>query len=133
MAEKEEIALAVDLDGTLVKSDLLIESAFAFIAERPSRIVPLVAALLRGKAELKDLIATETSIDPASLPYDARVLDLIGQARAEGRKIYLASASSERYVEAVADHLGIFDGYFGSTKTNNLSSKAKAARLTDEF
>ena len=123
----------MDLDGTLVKSDLLIESAFAFIAERPSRIVPLVAALLRGKAELKDLIATETSIDPASLPYDARVLDLIGQARAEGRKIYLASASSERYVEAVADHLGIFDGYFGSTKTNNLSSKAKAARLTDEF
>ena len=34
---------------------------------------------------------------------------------------------------AVADHLGLFDGWFGSSATENLSSATKAQRLTDEF
>lgn len=129
----DEFVLAVDLDGTLVKSDLLIESAFTFIAQRPTRIADLLAALIRGKAELKSAIASSADIDAANLPYDKRVLELIHQARTNGQKVYLASASNERYVKAVADHLGVFDGYFGSSRTRNLSSKAKALLLVDAF
>jgi hypothetical protein len=34
--------------------------------------------------------------------------------KSKGRPIYLASASDRRYAERIADHLGLFDGVFGS-------------------
>ena len=82
---------------------------------------------------MKAEIAGETPIDAAHLPYDERVLSLIRDARAAGQPVYLASASNERYVRGVADHLGLFDGWFASTDNENLSSSAKAKRLVEAF
>lgn len=126
------IAFVVDLDGTLIRSDLLVESAFAFVGADPLRVVSLARWLRRGKAALKDGIAAETEIDVAHLPYDERVLALMEEARARGRKVYVASASNERYVAAVAAHVGA-DGWFASDATVNLSSHAKARRLVEAF
>jgi 4-hydroxybenzoate polyprenyltransferase/phosphoserine phosphatase len=125
------VPFVVDLDGTLIRSDLLVESAFAYLAHHPGGIGKLLAALLRGKAALKAHIAAVTEIDAAHLPYDPRVIELIGEARAAGRPVYLASASNERYVGAVAAHLDLFDGWFASSAIENLSSAAKAARLVE--
>ena len=58
---------------------------------------------------------------------------MIRDARALGRQVHLASASNERYVRSVADHLGLFDGWFASTDTENLSSTTKANRLVEAF
>jgi 4-hydroxybenzoate polyprenyltransferase len=125
------VPLVVDLDGTLIRSDLLVESAFAYLGHHPSGIGSLLTALLRGKAELKAYIAAKTEIDPAYLPYDPRVLDLINRARAAGRPVYLASASNERYVGLVAAHLDLFEGWFASSTSENLSSATKADRLVN--
>jgi 4-hydroxybenzoate polyprenyltransferase len=130
---QDRMPLVVDLDGTLIRSDLLVESGFAHLSDNPLRIVGLLGAVRRGKAELKAQIAAETEIDAAHLPYDADVLALIEAARSEDRPVYLASASNERYVRAVAEHLGLFDGWFASTATENLSSAAKARRLVEAF
>ncbi len=127
------VPLVVDLDGTLVRSDLLVESAFAHLGHHNANVGRLLAALFRGKAALKAHIAVATEIDAAHLPYDSRVIELIEKARAAGRPVYLASASNERYVSAVAAHIGLFDGWFGSTASENLSSTAKAARLVRAF
>jgi len=127
------VPLVVDIDGTLIRSDLLVESAFAHVGGNPLRVFALSAALMDGKAALKAAIADQTHIDVASLPYDERVLDFIHAARAAGRPVYLASASNERYVRTIADHLGIFDGWFASTGHENLSSKVKAGRLVEKF
>lgn len=124
--------LVVDLDGTLVGSDLLVESAFAHVGKNPLAIFSLLSALRRGRAALKNAIAAETSIDVAHLPYDERVLELIAEARAEGREIHVASASNERYVSAVAAHVGA-DGWFASDATTNLSGERKARRLVEVF
>lgn len=131
--DQQQVALVVDLDGTLIKSDLLVESVFAYLGHAPARAARLLAALFRGKAVLKDLVAAATELDVTHLPYDARVIALINQARFDGRKVYLASASNERYVKAVADHLAVFDGWFGSSGTENLSSSMKAERLVEAF
>ncbi|MGH6737164.1 MAG: haloacid dehalogenase-like hydrolase [Methyloceanibacter sp.] len=127
------LPLVVDLDGTLIRSDLLIESAFAHLGQNPLRILGLLSALFRGKAALKAHIAKATAIDVTGLPYDESVLALIRDARAEGRPVYLVSASNERYVSAVAAHLGVFDGWFASDSSENLSSAAKADRLVSVF
>jgi 4-hydroxybenzoate polyprenyltransferase len=125
--------LVVDLDGTLVRSDLLMESAFALLGRDPLRVFSLLSTIWHGKAALKAKIAAETDIDVSHLPYDEDVVSLIRQRRAAGGKVYLASASNERYVRAVADHTGLFDGWFASSDNENLSSELKARRLVGAF
>jgi 4-hydroxybenzoate polyprenyltransferase len=124
--------LVVDLDGTLIQSDLLIESAFAYAGANPLRIIPLLRLLSCGKAAFKEGIAAVTTIAVKHLPYNERVLALMDEARRDGRKIYIASASNERYVAAVAAHVGA-DGWFASDATLNLSAGAKAQRLVEAF
>ena len=125
--------LVVDLDGTLIRTDLLVESLFAYLGADPARIVSLATALWNGKASFKAEIAQRVAIDPAHLPYDERVLSLIRDARDNGRRVFLASASNERYVRDVAEHLGLFDGWFASTDGENLGSGFKAKRLVQAF
>lgn len=125
--------VVVDLDGTLVASDLLIETAFGELGRRPHALFGMMKALSNGKAALKHRLADPTTFDPAALPYDPAVLDLIRTARAEGRPVYLASASNRRLVEKVADHLGLFTGWFGSDETSNLAGAAKAKQLVEAF
>jgi hypothetical protein len=131
--EDSAVPLAVDLDGTLLRSDLLVETAFAHVNADPSQLISMFTALSKGKAALKAEIAAGVNIDPSSLPYDERVLDLVSQAKSAGRPVYLVSASNERYVRAIADHLGLFDGWMASNERENLSSTLKANRLVERF
>src|SRR5439155_1241301 len=121
--------LVVDLDGTLIRSDLRVQSAFAHLGQNPARLGKLLGAMVQGKAALKSFIAATTVIDVTSLPYDEAVLTLIRKAAASGCPVYLASASNERYVRAVAEHLGVFDGWFASSDTENLSAATKARQV----
>jgi beta-phosphoglucomutase-like phosphatase (HAD superfamily) len=100
------LPLVVDLDGTLIRSDLLVESAFAHLGRHPAGFGKLLGALFRGKAAFKAHIAAATEIDAAHLPYNRQVIELIEAARAAGRPVYLASASNERYVSAVGAMAG---------------------------
>jgi 4-hydroxybenzoate polyprenyltransferase/phosphoserine phosphatase len=125
--------LVVDLDGTLVRSDLLIETAFSEIARDPLSLFGLCTTLMRGKAALKHRLAESAAFDPSALPYDEAVLARIRKAKEEGRRVYLASASNQRLVKAVADHLGLFTGWFASDETVNLARETKARRLVMEF
>ena len=129
----DRLPLIVDLDGTLIHSDLLVESAFAQLGQKPWRLFSQLSALMKGKAALKAHIAADTRVDPAELPYNAAVLSRIRRARDEGRKVYLVSASDERYVAEIAAHLGLFDGWFASDGDENLSSSAKAELLIEKF
>lgn len=132
-AAAKPVPLVVDLDGTLLRGDLLVEGAFAHLGRNPAGLPALLAALARGKAALKAHVADATDIDATHLPYDTRVIELIAKARIEGRPVYLASAGNERYIAAVAGHLGHFDGWFASDARENLSSHAKARRLVEAF
>ena len=125
--------LVIDLDGTLIRSDLLIETGCAALGADPLCLPALFAAWLKGKAALKADIAARTDIDPATLPYNDDVLAMARAAHAAGRPVYLASASNERFVEAVCHHLGCFDGWMASDARTNLSGPAKAERLVELF
>jgi len=129
----EKVPLVVDLDGTLIRTDLLVESAFAHLGQNPARLGKLLAALARGKAALKSYIASATSIDASLLPYDERVLAMIRKATASGCPVHLASASDERYVRAISEHLGLSGNCFASSETENMSAATKARHLVEVF
>ena len=125
--------LVVDLDGTLLRSDLLIETAFSELRRRPHAIADMFMALLKGKANLKHRLSEPLDFDPSLLPYDAEVLQLIRAALEEGRAVYLASASHERLVSAVAAHLGLFKGWFATDAKTNCAGAIKAEKLVAAF
>ena len=56
--------LAVDLDGTLVRTDLLHESVLMLMKQNPLYIFLLPLWLMRGKAHLKQMVADR--VDPAT-------------------------------------------------------------------
>ena len=128
-----EPPLVVDLDGTLIRSDLLVESFLALAGADPRAALRALLMLRRGKAAFKAAVADAAILDVTTLPFDDDVLALVRRARAEGRETHLASASDQRYVQAVAEHLGVFDGAEGSHGGCNLSGVAKADRLAARF
>ena len=125
--------LVVDLDGTLVRSDLLVESFLALLSARPLQALRALVTLRRGKAAFKAALADRAQVDVHTLPYAPAVLAQLEAARAQGRPTVLASASDARYVRAVADHLGGFDAAIGSEQGVNLSGVRKAEVLVARY
>ncbi|HEU0151793.1 MAG TPA: UbiA family prenyltransferase [Arenimonas sp.] len=123
--------LCIDLDGTLLRSDLLLESTLALLAHRPWLLLVLPFWLLGGKARLKQEIASRVVLDAATLPYDGRVLALLREATA--RRRVLCTASDARLAQAVAAHLGCFDEVLASDGQRNLSGRGKAEALVARF
>ncbi len=125
--------LAVDLDGTLIHTDLLLESGLAFLRQRPLQALAPFLWLMRGRAVLKARLAQVVNVDVAVLPYNFRVLQHLKMERAKGRRIILATASHKKYAEAVARHLGIFDQVIATDSRTNLAAEAKRDALVAQY
>ncbi|ABQ62897.1 hypothetical protein H721_02921 [Brucella ovis IntaBari-2006-46-332] len=128
-----DVPLAVDLDGTLVSTDLLWESIFILLKKNIFFAFLLPVWLLSGKAHLKHEIARRVTINASVLPYRQDFLDYLRAEHASGRKLVLATASAETYAQAVASELGIFSAVHASTCTTNLSAHRKADALSEHY
>ncbi len=126
-------AVVVDLDGTLVKTDLLLECFLVLLKKTPYLVFCLPFWLLKGKAYLKQKIAGRVSLDAGTLPFREDVLDYLKAQRAAGRSIVLATAADVRIARQVADHLKLFDLVLASDGITNLSGEAKRKRIVSEF
>ena len=127
------IPLVVDLDGTLLRTDTLHESAIRLLRDSPLDVLRIPTWLGRGKAVLKRNIASRVSLDPAALPYRADLLEWLHEQRAGGRSLVLCTASDMSIASAVAAHLGIFDAVIASDGVTNLAGSKKAAALIDRY
>ncbi len=126
------VPLVVDLDGTLLKADLLHETALQFVAQQPFAAWRLAGWILAGKAALKRELAARADLRVETLPFRAEVVALVRQAQDEGRPVYVASASTRPLVDAVAERLGGVAGVFASDETN-LAGIHKADALVAAF
>lgn len=126
------LPLAVDLDGTLVLSDTLHESILALLRGNPLLLFVMPFWLLGGKARFKREIARRLVPDPASLPYNEPLLAWLREQR-PGRKLILASAADAGIVNAVADHLQLFDEVLASDGERNVAGEAKSQALVQRF
>lgn len=133
MPDNTQLALCVDLDGTLIRTDLSVESLFGVIKLAPWLVFLLPVWLLKGRHYLKAQLAKRTDVDVSVLPYNLEVLDLIEDARRKGRGVYLVTGSNELYAKAVGSHLGVFEEVFASNEAHDLTASAKADLLVDRF
>ena len=128
----ECVPLCVDLDGTLIRSDLLVESALSLLSRNPLLLLPMLCWLLRGKAHLKREIASRVELDATHLPYNENVLAWVRQQQAL-RPVVLCTASDEALAKLVADHVGSFDAVLASDGQRNLSGSQKAQALVELY
>ncbi len=125
--------LIVDLDHTLIDTDLLYESSLAVLKKSPILILLYPFWLMKGKGYLKDQLVKRFTIDVTMLPYNDITINYIKERKKSGSKIVLATASHKYYAFAVAKHLGIFDDVMATNKDFNLSSHNKASKLIEKF
>jgi 4-hydroxybenzoate polyprenyltransferase/phosphoserine phosphatase len=125
--------LVVDLDGTLLKTDLLLESFFGMLRQAPLAALALPFWLLKGRARLKREIASRVGLNVALLPYRTELVEQLRVERAKGRSIVLATASDDILARQVADYLQLFDSVLASDGKTNLSGERKRKRLVSEF
>lgn len=125
--------LVVDLDGTLIKTDLLFETVNRFVTLYPFRIFQLVAWLFAGRINLKTRLANAVEIDAASLPYNDALVEWLRQQKAKGRPLVLATASHRKLAELVARHLDLFDEVLATEGENNLKAQRKRDLLVSRF
>ena len=121
----EPIVVVVDLDGTLILSDSLVESLLTVARKRPLVVPGLLVDLVRGRSEFKAKVADIAWPDPRTLPYNAALLDRLRAWKSDGAILVLATAANERIANEVAAHLGIFDAVLASTSDLNLKGSAK--------
>ena len=131
--ETSNVPLIVDLDHTLIDTDLLFLSSLGVLSKRPWLIGHSLFWLSKGKGFLKDQLVRRFEINIPELPYNESVIGYITQRKKQGCKIILATASHKNYAFAVAKHLKIFDDVMASNKDFNLSSHNKAETLVNRF
>ena len=115
LPDAEQVPHCVDLDGTLAKSDTLVDSLLVLARSRPQLLLRLPAQILHGKAAFKAFVTESISLDVAHLPYNHELLRFLQQECAHGRAIYLATGADAALANRVATHLGIFSGVLAQT------------------
>lgn len=131
MPDPSTRAFCVDLDGTLLKSDVLYESLLALLASNLLYLFLIPFWLLRGKAAVKRELASRVVLPPETLPYDERVLDALRTTTQRPR--VLCTASDSLLVLPIAEHLGLFEQVMASDGARNLAGHRKADALAEAF
>lgn len=121
----------VDLDGTLVRTDLLVETALSSLRRHPWTGFAMLGWVARGPSVAKVMAARYGRISVENLPYDLPLIAYLGEQKKIGRLIYLATASHGSIAKRVANHLGLFDGVIASTAHENIKGKTKLARIIE--
>jgi len=125
--------LVVDVDFTLLHTDMLFECFWNALGRAPFATLLAVLTTLHSRAKLKRRLALLAKVDVSLLPVNEDVVRLIEDARAEGLPVYLASGGDELMVRELAGHLDLSDHHFASNGVNDMTAQNKARTLVRWF
>ena len=132
MTEKQQDnILYVDLDGTLINTDLLLESFYRLLAKNFLYLFAIPFWLLKGKANLKHQIASRVQLRVDLLPFNQKLITFLEKEKNLGRRLVLISASHQSLVSDVATHTGLFDQAIGSSEQENIKGERKLAKIQE--
>lgn len=128
-----EPPLCVDLDHTLIRTDLLYESVVLLAKRNPVSLLALPFWLLRGRSHLKRQLALRVQPEVHNLPFRRDLMAFLREQQANGRRLLLVSAADETLARAVQQHLGLFDDVIASNGIENVKGENKARVLEERF
>ena len=132
-AQTDAVPLCVDLDGTLVKTNTLVEVALALVCARPLAVFQIFLWWLRGHAYLWERLVKSVQVDVRQLPYRGEILQKIEEARKNDRPVFLVTGAHQVIAQQVGAHLGCFAGVFGTTAKRHLVGTSKRDLLVSVF
>jgi len=127
------LPLIVNLNGTLSKSDGLIDAFLLTILKRPKLVPIVLAALFKSRYDFNVKLSEFGAFRPQSTPLRDNFISFLKQQHSEGREIHLISASPQNVVDAIATRVGIFATATGSKDGVNLKGASKAQYLQTRF
>lgn len=134
MSENKKVPFVVDLDGTLIRTDLFLEALFSFLDKTPKNFFRVIFWFYKGGLPyLKKQLADHFDLDPQLLPYEERVLEWIQEEKSKGVFVTLATGAPEKLANMITHHLGVFDKVFSTTESLNLTGENKAKILVKEY
>jgi 4-hydroxybenzoate polyprenyltransferase/phosphoserine phosphatase len=125
--------LVVDLDGTLIETDMLQESVLSLFTNHPGKVFNLPIWLFQGRAALKRRLAQLANIDFETLPLNQALIAFLRTEKARGRQLVLATASDSALATPIAQRLGLFERVLASDGGVNLKGQTKADRLVELY
>jgi 4-hydroxybenzoate polyprenyltransferase len=132
-AQCRDLPLAVDLDGTLTRSDTLHEGIIACLKDGPRTMLQIWAALRRGRAAFKREVAARVIFQPELQPYNEELVQFLRTQKRAGRQLGLFTGADQSIATSVAAHLDLFDVVVGSDGQSNLTGDTKAAAIRHAF
>jgi phosphoserine phosphatase len=132
-SSEDLVPLCVDLDGTLIHTDVLWEGIKFMLRRKPLKLLSLLPLLRDGRAPFKKAVSQASIVSVDSLPWRKSLVDWLRSESARGRPVYLVTAADNAYAQAVSARLGFFTGALASDGTLNLKAKKKARRLIETF
>jgi len=128
--DSRQLPLFVDLDGTLTKTDVSLETVLQLLGNNVFYLALLPFWLARGLVYFKRQVAWRVQPMVSDLPYNEEFLDWLRQQKSSGRKLTLISASHQDYVSAVGEQVGLFDHAVG-TQDVHLRADEKLKRIRE--
>ena len=125
--------LCVDLDGTLVKNDTLVDSLLVLARQHPREALRVPGWILNGKAHVKARVGEWVTLDVVHLPYNKPLLAWLREQHAGGRRLFLTTGADGQMAQRIAEHLGIFEAVLASDGVTNLTGRDKLASLLTRF
>jgi hypothetical protein len=130
---KGAVPLCVDLDGTLIKTDVVWESLVLLLKHKPLYCFAVPFWLMFGRAYVKSQMARRVKINPGLLPYNEPFLEFLKGEKSGGRTLLLVTAADSLLAKCVGNYLGLFTEVMASDGKWNLRGKNKGARLAERF
>lgn len=127
------VPLVLDLDGTLIRSDVLVECFVAALRRNPFVLFIAIFWLLQGKAVLKQKLAAYAPDDLDAIPANQDLLKLAEREAKRGRAVVLATASNEIMARRIARRFAFIGEVLASDGVRNLKGRAKADVLEERF
>lgn len=129
---QKALPLCVDLDGTIVNTDTLVECLLVGTCKW-STLKRIPGWIVQGKAKFKEKLAQHIQLNPALLPYNDTLVQYLKREKSHGRRLVLVTAANQSLAQAISDHLGIFDEVIASDGSRNLRGEEKAKLLVERF
>ncbi|PID36878.1 MAG: prenyltransferase [Rhodobacterales bacterium] len=125
--------LVLDVDGTLLSTDMLFESFWAGLGQAPLATLRACFTHFTRPAKLKRALEEIVTLRTDLFPVNPAVREAAQAAQDAGREVVLASASDRALVERIAAENGFSERVFASEPGRNLKGRAKAAALVEAF
>lgn len=130
---EKNIPIVCDLDGTLIKSDLYLESLVIFIKKNYFFILNIFYQILFNKISFKHKITQKIKLDANNIPINFELLDWLKKEQKSGRDVYLVTGATPDSFKCIKKSLINFKRIVTSSKKINLVGKNKANFLKEEF